>query len=222
MIRLLSRPVLVVTLLVAFGFCGPARPQGGLPDWLSQSDALLEPAPDADPETAARAQAEVMAQEMEAQVEDMFGASSEEVKEMSGLEIMLRLGANALSSREQLQSSETSEPSPIVPHQLLALPGLTSAPPAGFADNALPLPAERSGAAVLTVSEPPGPAILVVTDPVERRVLLREDVSLPLRRELSLRPLSHRVDTLVIELIDPASRRILQRFRLVAEIPQSD
>lgn len=212
---------LLIALLALAGLPGPApAQQDGLPDWLVPPGGL--PPPPADPKAAARAEAEAMAQPMESKVEEMLGARPDELKDMSKLELMMRLGANAMTRGEPEEARDTPRARPVKPHPPLDPLSLAPEPPGGFADGAHPLPTDRSGATLLTATDPPGPAILVVVDPVERRILLREDVTLPLRRDLSLRSLSPRFDTLVVELLDPPTRHVLLRFRPVSAAPDPE
>ena len=208
---------LLTALAAAMLACSAAMADAdpGLPSWLQPSPGA--PAP-VDRNGAEGAEMEAMAARMEAQIEQTFGASPDEMSEMSGAELLLRFGVNALSrSAEGAGSAGTAPPSASgrLPIHGDGAPTLRHAPHGGFPDGAEPLPTSSEGLADLSVTGAPRDALLVVADPVAQEALLVEDVRLPLARTLNLGTLSPRFPDLVVELMDPSTRRIIHRYRPV-------
>ena len=74
--------------------------------------------------------------------------------------------------------------------------------------------------AELSVSEPAGrQMILVVADAVRREILWRSERVPPFDESLQLSEISSRLPDVVVELIDPKTRRVARRLRPVAKNP---
>lgn len=206
-----QKPTLASCLLV---LATAAVAESGLPDWLRPPGGLPRLALEtADVQDVEAAREDALQRAAEARLEEMFGADPEALSDMSALELMLRLGQNAATDR----APDIEEPAPrqVVPR--VRVETLRAPLPQGvFTHAATPLPTDPSGSTVLSIDGPKGSAILVVADAVRHRILLRENVALPLHRELLLADLSPRLDALVVELVDKTSGRVIRRFRPVS------
>lgn len=133
-------------------------------------------------------------------IEQRMGMSVEEWKAMSEAERDAR-------AREMF-----APPAPV----LEDIP-LDPAPPAAFRDGSEPLAVGPDQVAVLRVEEEAGrDYLLVASDASARRVVMREDRTAPFEERIALKGLAPDPNALVIELIDPNSRRVVRRFRPVA------
>jgi len=133
-------------------------------------------------------------------VEQRIGMSIEEWESLSEAE-------------QEAKSREMFAPSAPVQEDI----PLDPAPPLAFGDGSEPLAVGSDQVAVLRVEEEAGrDYILVAADTAARRIVLREDRTAPFEARIALKSLAPDPNALVIELIDPNTRRVARRFRPVA------
>jgi len=149
-----------------------------------------------------RGGAAAMQKRMEGNLEKRFGRPIAELESMSEDELRALV--------RQRQSAAPEDPAD-------ALPELFSAPPGGFADGSEPLALAEDHVARLSLADPAGrEMLLVVADAARQEILWRETRVPPFDEDLPLREISPALSNLVIELIDPETRRMVRRFRPVA------
>ncbi len=144
--------------------------------------------------------AQKMQRDMERRLEEQFGLPYAELEKMSEEEI------NALMA-EQPRGAQVEEP------PLPLFPALAS----GFPDGSVGIPVGNDMIASIEVSgSSDRPMILVVVDGRKKRLLSRRDITLPFQDTIALNDLDGEPAHFVIELIDPATGRVEQRFRPVS------
>lgn len=165
-------------------------------------DALRNASPE-ERERMIGAAAEAMAEQVTKQVEQTLDMSTEEMKNLSEEEIHARMAARL--------EPDAGIPAAIEPRPLLP------APRRGFPDGSVPLPVGENFGAELVFDEPPArDLLLVVADLRAREIVWRGNRSAPLREHLNLLEIAPDPSVLVIELIDPITRRVIRRYRPVA------
>jgi hypothetical protein len=149
-----------------------------------------------------RGAADTMAGQTMQQMEQAFGMPAEELKNLSKEEMRTLMVA-------RLQPPAMAPPLQPRP--------LRSAPPRGFPDGSVALPVAADYSAELAVAEPAGRELLLVAvDLPARRIVWRETLTTPFERHLDLLDIAPDPSVLILELIDPATRRVIRRYRPVA------
>jgi hypothetical protein len=149
-----------------------------------------------------RSGAEAMQKRMEENLEKRLGRPIAELKDMSEDELRALVLARQTAAPETPRDAE---------------PKLFPAPPGGFPDGSEPLPLAEGQVAKLSLAEPIGrEMLLVVADAARQEILWRDTRVPPFEETLPLPQFSSALSTLVIEFIDPETRRVLRRFRPVA------
>lgn len=152
-----------------------------------------------------RSGAAAIRERMEQSLEQRFGRPIEELENMSEDQLRTLVASRAAAA--------TDDPAD-------AAPRLRPEPLGGFPDGSEPLPVTADYVAELSVSEPAGrQMILVVADAVRREILWRSERMPPFNESLDLSDISSRLSNLVVELIDPETRRVARRLRPVAANP---
>ena len=160
-------------------------------------------------------------EELEAAVEEMIvnygvsigldeaelrAASPAERDEMFEQAAMSEEEFYALMAEQQRGSAVDEPPLPL-------LPAMAS----GFPDGSIGIPVGSDMIASIEISgSPDSPMILVVVDGHKKRLLWRKDVTLPFQDTTALSDLDAEPAHVVIELINPATGRVEQRFRPVS------
>lgn len=146
--------------------------------------------------------AAAMANRTTKQVEQTLGIPIQEMKTLSDEEVRARMAARA-----ELGTARA----PISPRPL------PTAPRQGFPDGSVPLPVGDDYSAELVFEESPVRELLIVAaDLRARQIVWRESRTMPLREHLDLLELAQDPAMLVLELIDPRTRRVIRRYRPVA------
>jgi hypothetical protein len=144
--------------------------------------------------------AEAFSNRMIEDVEQRIGMSIEEWESLSETEREAR-------SREMfMPAAPLQEDIPLDP-----------APPIAFGDGSEPLPVGPDQVAQLNVEGEAGrDYLLVAADQAARRIVMRENRTAPFEERIALKELAADPNNLVIELIDPDTRRVVRRYRPVA------
>ncbi|MFV2001659.1 MAG: hypothetical protein ACC619_01610 [Paracoccaceae bacterium] len=144
------------------------------------------------------------ADQMIARIEAKTGMSIDEFNKLSEAE------QNALMAARPEPANTGFDPLPLL-----------AAPVRGFPDGSAALPVAADFDAALRVSEPAGHEVLVVVaDMAQREIVWREIRAVPFEERLNLLQLSPNPSALIIELIDPETRRVIRRYRPVAAEPR--
>jgi hypothetical protein len=138
------------------------------------------------------------------QMEQMFGMS---VQDMQNLDA---------AGKAELRANISSDFQASIGGQTDALP-MQPAPPGGFRDGSTSLPVQPDFSTVLTVENPADQEVLlVVADLTRREIVWREPRNTPFSEHFNLLELARNPNTLVLELINPHTGRVIERFRPVA------
>jgi len=185
-------------------------------------------------------QADAMAAEMMQRYGAMMGLDPEALRNATAEEQqrMLEAGANAMAERmtqgleqalgmplEEIQNLSDEEMRALVlarPQPEAALPPieprpLRTMPRDGFPDGSMPLPTAPDYQATLVYDEPPErDLLLIVVDPRANEIIWRETRTAPFEEHLSLLEIASDPSVLILEVIDPQTRRVLRRYRPAA------
>lgn len=166
-------------------------------------EALRNASPE-EREEMLRGDAGAMAGQTMQRLEQMFGMPVEDMQNLSAAE------KAALRDRMTARFQPTAQPGVDI------LP-LRDAPAGGFPDGSTPLPVAADYSTVLAVAEPAGrELLLVVADVLRHEIVWRETRIIPFEEQLNLLDIAPDPSALIIELIDPDSRRVIRRYRPVA------
>ncbi len=137
-------------------------------------------------------------------LEQMFGMPVEEMQNLSAAE------KAALRARMMGRFQSAAQPE-------ADTFSMRQAPARGFPDGSIPLPVAADYSAELVVTEPAGrELLLVVADVARYEIVWRETRTAPFEEHLNLLDIAPDPSTLIVELIDPDTRRVIRRYRPVA------
>jgi len=166
-------------------------------------EALRNASPE-EREEMLRGGADAMSGQTMQRMEQMFGMPIEEMQNLSAAE------KAALRARMTARFQTTAQP------EADTFP-MRYAPARGFPDGSIPLPVAADYSAELVVTEPAGrELLLVVADVARYEIVWRETRMVPFEERLNLLDIAPDPSALIVELIDPDTRRVIRRYRPVA------
>lgn len=163
--------------------------------------------------------AEEMKQKMLGQVAERLGVTVDELVSMSEQDVraLEDQHRSAIAVERAAEDQHRSATVVVDEQPAFPLPLPLPAPPGGFRDGSEGLVVDAGYVAELAVAEPEGKEMLmVIADPLRREIVWRAERTPPFVEPLRLDELAADPSRLVIELIDPGTRRVVRRFRPVA------
>lgn len=241
----MKRAATIALMLLLSGSATLALAQtGGLPTGnMPMGGMPMGGMPSGDMSNMTPEQAEAMAEQMMLRFGGMMGLDPEALRDASPeeREEMLRGGADAMAGQtmqrmEQIFGMPVEEMQNLSPEEKAALRArmmartgppimtppadlqpLRPAPRRGFPDGSIPLPVAADYSTELAVADPADrDLLLVAVDLPAREIVWRETLTTPFEKHLNLLDIAPDPSVLILELIDPETRRVIRRYRPVA------